>query len=211
MERLRAKLKSESGASITYALLLFLVCAVLSSIILVASTAASGRISNLTKTDQRYYSVTSAAELVKNEIAGKNVRITKYSDDRGLVIEGKGNDNTYSQSGVSELLSDLVKSIDESENGSGNKKLELIVNPQHSDSIKIAIDEAWDNEGMLNINVYNSDGAKPFRINLAFIESSSSKSLNPYPEGSMMEEVVADDIEYIRVYEFDLLGMATTD
>ena len=48
----------------SFALLLFLVCAVLSSVVIVAATSASGRISKLAETDQRYYAVTSAAELI---------------------------------------------------------------------------------------------------------------------------------------------------
>ncbi len=60
------KLRSQTGASITFALLLFLVCAVLCSVILAAATAAAGRMSRIAETDQRYYAVTSAAELLKD-------------------------------------------------------------------------------------------------------------------------------------------------
>ena len=71
MNRIRQKLTSQSGASITYALLLFLVCAVVSSVVLAAGTAASGRMSKSVENDQRYYAVTSAAELLKNQLDGK--------------------------------------------------------------------------------------------------------------------------------------------
>ena len=64
--RILKKLRSRRGASITFALLLFLVCAVLCSVILAAATASSGRMSKLAETDQRYYAVTSAAELLKD-------------------------------------------------------------------------------------------------------------------------------------------------
>ena len=63
---IKNKLSSQAGASITFALLLFLVCAVLCSVILTAATAASGRMSGIAEADQRYYAVTSAAELLKN-------------------------------------------------------------------------------------------------------------------------------------------------
>ena len=66
MKRIRKKLNSQVGASITFALLLFLVCAVLCSVIIVAATASSGRMGGLVTSDQRYYAVTSAAELLKN-------------------------------------------------------------------------------------------------------------------------------------------------
>ena len=75
MERIRKKLASERGASITFALLLFLVCAVLSSVIIVAATAASGRLSRLADMDRRYYSVTSAAGLLRDVLDGKSITV----------------------------------------------------------------------------------------------------------------------------------------
>ena len=68
-----AKLKSQTGASITFALLLFLVCAALSAIVLVAATTAAGRMSGLAQSDQRYYSVVSAAELMRDLMDGVSV------------------------------------------------------------------------------------------------------------------------------------------
>ena len=70
-ERLTAKLRSGRGASITFALLLFLVCAVIGSVVLAAGTAASGRVSQLAQADGRYYAVTSAAQLFREELNGQ--------------------------------------------------------------------------------------------------------------------------------------------
>ena len=82
--RLQHKIESQSGASITYALLLFLVCAVVSSVILAAGTAASGRISESVDTDRRYFAVTSAARLLRSEFEKYEVRI-----DQSFIIEGE--------------------------------------------------------------------------------------------------------------------------
>ena len=71
------KLRSQTGASITFALLLFLVCAVLCSVIITAVTASSGRMSGIAESDQRYYAVSSAAELLQDLIDGKTVSIVK--------------------------------------------------------------------------------------------------------------------------------------
>lgn len=71
------KLKSNIGASISFALLLFLVCAVVGSVVLAAGTAASGRISELAEADQRYYSVTSAAELLKDTLDGQTHEVVR--------------------------------------------------------------------------------------------------------------------------------------
>ena len=102
MNRLRQKLTSQSGASITYALLLFLVCAVVSSVVLAAGTAASGRMSQSVSNDQRYYSVTSAAEFLKKEIDGESVVLKKAATD---------GDDAYAASGsVKKLFSVISKS-----------------------------------------------------------------------------------------------------
>lgn len=57
------KLVSNRGASLSLALLLFLVCTIISSIVLVAATASSGRLADYGEADARYYNVTSAVEV----------------------------------------------------------------------------------------------------------------------------------------------------
>lgn len=74
------KLRSRSGASITAALLVFLACAVLSSVVIAAATAASGRMSRIAEADQRYYAVTSAAGLLKDLIHGKTVLVVEETE-----------------------------------------------------------------------------------------------------------------------------------
>ena len=74
---LRRKLASRRGAAITFALLLFLVCATVGVIVLVAGTTASGRLSKLSETDRRYYAVQSAAQLLREEIEGSSVTIIR--------------------------------------------------------------------------------------------------------------------------------------
>ena len=81
MNRIRKKLASDRGASITFALLLFLVCAVLCSVIITAASTASGRMANLAETDRRYYAVTSAAELLKSLIDGQTVSVVKVETE----------------------------------------------------------------------------------------------------------------------------------
>lgn len=64
----------------SFALLLFLVCAAVGGVVLAAGTAAGGRISKMAEMDQRYYSVTSAAELIANELNGKSVAIRRSKE-----------------------------------------------------------------------------------------------------------------------------------
>ena len=96
------KLKSRSGASITYALLLFLVCAVVGSVVLIAGTAASGRLSRLPEMDQRYYSVTSAAGIIRDSFDGRSATIAERAVrvDRGTAV--------YIDGGSSPVQTDTV-------------------------------------------------------------------------------------------------------
>ena len=73
----RARLMSERGASIFFALLTLLVCITVGSVVLTAGTAASGRLAETAENDQRYYSVSSAAELIKSMVDGQKVTFVK--------------------------------------------------------------------------------------------------------------------------------------
>ena len=98
-DRIRKRLCSEKGASLSYALLLFLVAAAVGSVVLTAATSASGRLAGLAEADQRYYSVTSAAELLKERYDGQQVTVvqtktwqtvTDYSFEGGTSPGAKG-------------------------------------------------------------------------------------------------------------------------
>lgn len=96
---IRQKLRSQRGASISFALLLFLVCAVVGSVVLVAGTTAAGRISQVAEADQRYYSVTSAAELLRKEIEGTKV-ITTEITEQTYVTDAEGHTSASGEPSV---------------------------------------------------------------------------------------------------------------
>ena len=79
------KLRSRKGASITFALLAFLVCAAIGAVLLTAATASAGRISKLAESDQRYYAVRSAAQLFCDALDGQSYTIKRTKVD----IHGK--------------------------------------------------------------------------------------------------------------------------
>ena len=83
MSVIKRKLNSDRGASITWALLIFLVCAVIGSAVLVAGTASSGRMSEVADNDQRYYAVTSAARLLIDLIDDETATIVKEETKAG--------------------------------------------------------------------------------------------------------------------------------
>ena len=95
MHKLKQKLKSQTGASITFALLLFLVCAVVGSAVLVAGTAAAGRMSKVAEMDQRYYAVNSAARLLVDLMERDEIRYqVKEAVPAGQSTGGTGGDTT---------------------------------------------------------------------------------------------------------------------
>ncbi len=104
MNVIKRKLNSERGASITWALLIFLVCAVVGSAVLVAGTTASGRMSKLAENDQRYYAVTSSAGLLR-DILGKSITVTRTAS--GTLNDAKYN-ITY-ETDADPLLKALVR------------------------------------------------------------------------------------------------------
>ena len=71
------KIRSRKGASITFALLAFLVCSVVSAVVLAAAAASAGRVSNLAEMDQRYYAVTSAAQLFRDTLDNQEFTIER--------------------------------------------------------------------------------------------------------------------------------------
>ncbi len=69
-------LRSRRGATIMAALLFFLVAAVCGSIILGAATATLSRVKNQAKDTQAYYAVTSAAQLIRDDLVDSRWLIT---------------------------------------------------------------------------------------------------------------------------------------
>ncbi len=68
MNMIRNKLKEKDGVSILMGLLYLLVCLMVGTVVLVASTAAAGKLAGQQKSEQDYLTVASAARLVKDRI-----------------------------------------------------------------------------------------------------------------------------------------------
>ena len=64
-EKIRNKIRSESGASLAAALLFFIVCAVVGSIIIAAAMSSAGRMSGITSADNQRYALESARNLIE--------------------------------------------------------------------------------------------------------------------------------------------------
>ncbi|WP_029202072.1 hypothetical protein [Oribacterium sp. NK2B42] len=88
------KLRSKSGASIILALLLVLITSTVGVVILSSGTAASGRMARLWEDERHYMLVTSAADVLIDEINGKKVtieikRTTGESTSYSFSVNGK--------------------------------------------------------------------------------------------------------------------------
>lgn len=65
-EKIRNKIRSESGASLAAALLFFIVCAVVGSIIIAAAMSSAGRMSGIISADNQRYALESARSLIED-------------------------------------------------------------------------------------------------------------------------------------------------
>ena len=114
--RVQKKIGSESGASITFALLLFLVCAALSAIVLVAATAAAGRMSGLAENEQDYYAVTSAAGLINQLLDNKSV---SYVSGIDYPFSKPMNEITEADLGITKKVDDVDEDYGEIDTDTG--------------------------------------------------------------------------------------------
>ena len=87
LRRLADKLRSSKGVSMPLALLLFLVCATLASIVLAAATTSVGTATTLKESESSYYSVTSAAKLFRDELNGQTIVIDQTKDGDTIVTK----------------------------------------------------------------------------------------------------------------------------
>lgn len=76
MNFLRAKLKSERGASILLAMVFFLLCLTVGGVVLTAATASAGRIASQRQTQQDYLTASSAAEALRDILNETSFTIT---------------------------------------------------------------------------------------------------------------------------------------
>lgn len=87
--RVVSTLESERGASFILALLLILVCVALTSAVLAAVSASTGRFANQSEVDQRYYAVTSAAQLFRDSL-GNDDELTVVFTQEGVATRPAG-------------------------------------------------------------------------------------------------------------------------
>lgn len=124
---LKRKLTSNTGATLLLALIFFLLCALAGTVVLTAGSAASGRISGLAESEQEFYTVSSAAELVKEDIEGQGFHV--YREDEGAPVYVE-----LPRGAVSAVFEDAIKDVYA---GDGQYKEVLTLTPKTEDVKKI--------------------------------------------------------------------------
>ena len=203
IKKCEKKLKSRKGASITFALLLFLVCAVVSSIVVVAGTAAAGRMSKLAEMDQRYYAVTSAVNLLRDEIDGTTVQV-EYKRSNGEIKSAKykkAGDTGMIEPANDTVLTDASKKLTEerlSEDTSGTADPEDEILHRVFDltsntvvSLNCTIIESLHRDGVLTFTVMNGNSedektvGKTYQLQVIFTSNMKDTTLDTSPDASV--------------------------
>ena len=165
MQAIKKKLRSQRGASLTFALLIFLVCAVVGSVVLAAGTASSGRMSQIAEMDQRYYSVNSAARLLTELIDGKSVTIVRteqeglsptYQNENGIAI------NDYNFDSIARHAAYCIAT-----EKNASYTLQMKVNDNEDLNVQISEKITISPEKLI-LTVQNEDNANAYAMKLTF-------------------------------------------
>lgn len=177
--RASRKIGSRSGASLTVALLFFIVCAVIGSVVLAAGTAAAGRYNRMSESDLRYYSVTSAAELFRDAFDGASTtversRISFHYSDTPYTVETDGSVTAGASSDGGEFNVSYLASID---GQSVQRTLDLL----HDEAINVVFGPDAvnvENESCWN---YSGGGAGyPYTVEFKLVPSVGGVDSEPY-------------------------------
>lgn len=181
MRTIKNKLNSQRGASLTFALLLFLVCAVVGSAVLVAGTAAAGRMSRIAEMDQRYYSVNSAARLLIELMETDMIyyRVEEPAGGTQSYIFYNIDQDSEEETEVKITSPTLALEIAEQSLGISETKewLSLSVSGTDADaSLAVKIQETLSPNGDVVFAVSNVEGTDKYTITLYFMNVGGASS-----------------------------------
>ena len=151
MRVLRAKLSSKSGASILIALVFFLMCSMVGAVVLTAATANTGGLANLKNEQQSYFTVSSAARLLRDGLDGAAfVEITTTKDVDGTITS---TDTNYDDS-HSPVLEELLK---EDGKAAGRREEHIFtVQAEGLDTVTVSLTMGGDYA--LSVSLWREDG-----------------------------------------------------
>ena len=191
MKAIEKKLNSQTGASITFALLLFLVCAVVGAAVLTAGTVVAGRMSQTAEADQRYYSVNSAARSLAEAIENETVTVVKTVTTEGGVestvytcsIEGEAAPFAQNQSSVlafpsipAEAAYYLAGSPSVNPRISQLSMTAAAEGGKDFSALAVDITETLDADGKMILSIQNAPGSGKYVLELCFEPDSSVRT-----------------------------------
>lgn len=165
------KYNNTSGASIFIALLFFLICSLVGSVILTAASTSSGRLVNLKKNEQSYYTLLSAAKLLKKEIEGE--KYSRYQVISNLGERAADGYNDIPNKGLKEFLIKATDKVFESQSSYSNiwiiKASELVIEEVKA---QFSMDEKY------NITIQLSQGERHYTLRVPAILSKREEVIN---------------------------------
>ena len=186
---LSKKLKSNEGASLMVALLFFVVCAAIGSIILTAATATSGRMKGVKTDNQSYYALMSAAKVFEDEWSTGGVTLYR-ENGKVMTIDSTNHlrtDSWYDPDFVSsrDMLASSVYRNGETAPESQSYVMSI---PAISDLSEVKADVTMDKNYDISvvISTLNSDGTtnSDSCINLLY-----KATITPLSEGNNKKQV----------------------
>ena len=125
MKLLRAKLKSRQGASIAMAMMFFLLCIMVCSIVITAATGNAGRFHGMRAESQHYFTASSAARLLRDSFEDYTYIVVKTTVTVNGSLRSLDYAYTPETGDLTDILNEAAKWI--YDNGSQNLEEEVSV------------------------------------------------------------------------------------
>ena len=154
MRNIKQKLNSQRGASITWALLIFLVCSVIGSAVLVAGTVASGQMAKAAESDQRYYAVNSAARMLIDMVDDKPVVIVK----EGSAYKDGETNTTLNELTVFDSMTKEAAYYLATTNA-GRSSYQFNIADSAIDQLAVTVNEVLNSDGSMEFTIVGNGGA----------------------------------------------------
>lgn len=150
------RLKQEDGASLSLALLFFVICGVAASMILAAASATAGKMEQIPAADQKRFTVESAAAFFRDELndTGNTIKIKEVQVIDEHNSESNSDKVTYYYVGENGTLSD--ETTWQEINSSDASLLATYVKDYY---VPLGLDEDSEEETEDSDNLENSDGS----------------------------------------------------
>lgn len=182
------KLRSKSGASIILALLLVLITSTVGVVILSSGTAASGRMARLWEDERHYMLVTSAADVLIDEINVKKNEETEEIENKVTIEIRRTNKDDpspkvfvnraeYDPAATKSLLTDAAMCFIFGGNGEPPSDTKTISKFFNAESLFSIIKERNESESVKNYKIQtaiNGENTNPVDVQLTLVKSDGS-------------------------------------